>query len=436
MKHALRTVIVLLVAAATATLQDKDLKAQAKAMSTEVTRIRGLKFKKEVKVGLYNRDQLKKFLLGELDKEFPKERAKAVERVAKKFGVIPESLDLRQAVVDLLTSSIGGFYHLKTKELRMIGGEEASPALRAMNQQLKAAFGVTMDDITLAHELCHAAQDQTFELISTWPLEEKHEDDLVSALKAVIEGDATLLGWSFGVKGAIHTLMPNVIGGYKSGKTGTDADKLPAYLRKGLLFPYAHGTDFVYSTWKAKGDDWKAITDLLRDPPLSTEQVLHRDKYETRDHPQRIAHPELEKGFEGGKLLDQNVMGEYGVLLTLEELGAADSAGAAAGWDGDRYWAFDLGGKVAILWFSTWDSEEDAREFAEAYAWAVEKKYAGSKREGDSILLSNGERATVVRRGADVFVVDSAASAVVDKALGLWGGFKKTEVTKVPAPPK
>lgn len=436
MKHALRTLIILSLAAASATLQDKDLKAQAKAMSAEVARIRGIKFKKDVKVGVYNRDQLKKFLLGELDKEFPKERAKAVERVAKKFGVIPESLDLRQAVVELLTSSIGGFYHLKTKELRMIGGEEPSAAVKAMNQQLKAAFGVTMDDITLAHELCHAAQDQTFELISNWPLEEKHENDLVSALKAVIEGDATLLGWAFGAKAAIHSLMPNVIGGYKSGKTGTDADRLPGYLRKGLLFPYGYGADFVYSIWKAKGDDWKVVTDLLRDPPLSTEQVLHREKYETRDHPQRIAHPELEKGFEGGKLLDQNVMGEYGVLLALEELGAANPATAAAGWDGDRYWGFDVGGKVVILWFSTWDSDEDAREFADAYAAVLEKKYAGSKREEEAIVLSNGERAVVVQRGVDVYVVDSAPPAIVERALRLLGGFTKTELRKVPPPPK
>lgn len=436
MRHALRTLIVLLLAAAAATLQDKDLKAQAKAMSTEVTRIRGLKFKREVKVGVYNREQLKKFVLAELDKEFPKERAKAVERVAKKFGVIPESLDLRLAVVELLTASIGGFYHLKTKELRMIGGEEPPAAMKAMNQQLKAAFGVTMDDITLAHELCHAAQDQTFELIASWPLEEKHEDDLVNALKAVIEGDATLLGWAFGVKGAIHNLMPNVIGGYKSGKTGTDADKLPAYLRKGLLFPYAYGTDFVYSTWKAKGGDWGAVTDLLRDPPLSTEQVLHREKYEARDHPCRIAHSELENGFERGKLLDRNVMGEYGILLALEELGSADPAAAAAGWDGDRYWGFDVGGKVVILWFSTWDSEEDAKEFADAYTAALEKKYSGSKKEGETIVLSNGEHAVVSRRGADVFVVDSAPPAVVGKALGLWGGFTKGEMMKLPAPPK
>ncbi len=432
MRLVLKALVILAVAATTATLQDKDFKAQAKVLSVEVSKIRGLKFKKDVKVGVYNRDQLKKFLIGELDKEFPKDKALAVERIMKKFGVLPADMDLRKAVVDMMTAAIGGFYHLRTKELRMIGEADPSPAAKAMNAQLKQAFGVTMDDITLAHELCHGAQDQNFEIITNYPFEDKHDDDLVGAVKAVVEGDATLLGWTYGVKGAIHQLMPNVISGYKSGKTGTDADKLPAFLRKGLLFPYAYGTDFVYETWKAKGDKWDSITNLFKDPPLSTEQILHRDKYETRDHPQGIANVELEKGLEGGKLLDHNVMGEYSILLLLEELGAADAAGAASGWDGDRFWGFDIGGKVVVVWFTTWDGEAEAKEFADAYAAVLEKKYSGSKRDGGTIAISAAERAVVVQKGQDVLVVDSASADLVAKVQAQWDGFKKAEIAKNP----
>ena len=36
---------------------------------------------------------------------------------------------------------------------------------------------------------------------------------------------------------------------------------------------------------------------------------------------------------------------------------------AAAGWGGDAYRAWDVGGKTLLVWRSEWDRAEDAREF-------------------------------------------------------------------------
>ena len=41
---------------------------------------------------------------------------------------------------------------------------------------------------------------------------------------------------------------------------------------------------------------------------------------------------------------------------------------AAAGWDGDRYAVFEgPKNRLGLVWLSTWDSEDDAREFAKGY---------------------------------------------------------------------
>ena len=41
---------------------------------------------------------------------------------------------------------------------------------------------------------------------------------------------------------------------------------------------------------------------------------------------------------------------------------------AAAGWDGDRYAVFEGSKKsLGLVWLSTWDTEDDAREFAHGY---------------------------------------------------------------------
>ena len=71
----------------------------------------------------------------------------------------------------------------------------------------------------------------------------------------------------------------------------------------------------------------------------------------------------------GCESLGQNTLGEQGIWVLLQDLGgAAVSAAASDGWDGDRYLAARCGERLAFVWWTTWDSEADAVEFADAYA--------------------------------------------------------------------
>lgn len=432
LKAIVRASLLLPLLASAALLQDQDLRSRAHAIAKKVSVLRGLEFKKEVKIGIYSRDELRKFLIEDFKREIPEKEFEAMEKILKKFGAVPKNLDVRKALEDLMTASILGFYHLRTKELRLVKGGK-DPVRERMNRQMKQLFGVTMDEITLAHELCHAAQDQRFDLMKYWPLEAKDNDDLVIALKVVIEGDANLLGWVYATGDRIDQVLPLILSSYKSGATGPGTEDIPVFLRKSLAFPYGYGTEFVQGIWKKKGKDWEAVTNLFEDPPLSTEQVLHPEKYAERDFPQIIGHSGLKEAFEGWPCLHDGVMGELQIRLLFEQLGVDGGEEAAAGWDGDRYWGFQgPGDRVMIVWFTTWDSEEDAREFREAWFDVIDAKYEDAKREGETVATSAKEYALVRRKGKDVLVVEGAPLTVLEKVGGLWEGFTRRELTKVP----
>ncbi len=422
------------------------MKERTEKHKADVVRLRGLEFSKPVTVGVYSKKELVDFLKAEFEKELPKEKGERYQRGYAKFGLIPKDLDLHEAYMELFGSSIAGFYHPKTKELRLVRAGEEEDA----DAKLAKAMGLDMEAITIVHELTHAAQDQNFEL-STLPLEDETNDDLIMALKAVIEGDASAVGWKYQFPGRQFDL---VIGGinktYQSGMLPGKAGKLPAYLRLNLTFPYGHGTDFVIQYLKGTKGELKDATKLFRDWPLSTEQILHPKRYyEERDNPTLVSLPDAAKTLGGGwKETFNNVHGEFCVQLILREFRSdrLDEAAvrlAAEGWDGDRYVVVERDGKpgedgkktieTAYVWFSTWDSEKDAEQFMAAYAAALQQKYEAPRKEdaaGDRVEMETPEgRVLAERRGADVLVLDGFSPEAIGKAEAFWKGAAKKEMT-------
>jgi hypothetical protein len=392
-----------------------------------VTEERGLKFTQKVTVGEYTRDELLAFIRKELDREMPKEDAEKVRVALVHFGLISPELDFYQTIIDLLGSSIAGFYHPKTKELRLIksGEGEEEPQL--------------FRDITLVHELCHAAQDQNFEL-NTLPLELKTNDDVVLAVQALVEGDATVVGLKWGLKDEYDMMAKLMIASYKAGELGPAVSKVPAYLRKSLAYPYGYGTEFVQALLSRSKDDWTAVSKAFGDLPGSTEQILHPSKYfgEVRDHPQDVTVDGLEGILaDGWKLTYHNVFGEFGTRLLLDEFKVENAKArrlAAEGWDGDRYFIFNNGKGNAGVWMTVWDGEEDAKEFYAAYALVLEAKHEGAEKTTADQMISysnNGVAAVIERRGADVLILDGFGSGPAGRANKVWSAVKKTEVKKV-----
>ena len=161
---------------------------------------------------------------------------------------------------------------------------------------------------------------------------------------------------------------------------------------------------------------------MYDNPPQSTEQVIHMEKYLRGEAPHIVEIADLSSVLgEEWQLRDSGVMGE---LLTRVYLGTYVATGealaAAAGWGGDRYalWKDEQGRRLMVLLFS-WDTAQDGKEFFQAYSDFVLGKGGGdwepSLIEGNvrlwetdefAVYLAAQEGATLVVIGPDRATVE------------------------------
>lgn len=156
--------------------------------------------------------------------------------------------------------------------------------------------------------------------------------------------------------------------------------KAPDIVVKANRFLNNDGGDFVAALYGATGS-WLSVDEAYAKPPLSTEQILHPEKYLADEAPQDAPRlPDLAAGMKvieaGWTNIGTGTMGEFLIRSYLEQyLDDAQAAVAAAGWGGDTY-ALASGpeGQLAFLAQIVWDTSTDASEFFDAY-----KVFAGIK---------------------------------------------------------
>ncbi len=135
------------------------------------------------------------------------------------------------------------------------------------------------------------------------------------------------------------------------------------------------------------------------------------------------------------KRLDSDVNGEWGFYLILDQFlkSPAESHRAAAGWGGDRYSIYEgPKGEVLYISLSTWDTENDAREFFEAYVKRIHLRYASPipvepTPNTESLSSSKGFHTSqgavsIERRGARVLVLEGIPDQMNSKSIAksLW----------------
>ncbi len=304
------------------------------------------------------RDEVRQFLEDKLATELPAEELAGQERAYKRFGLIPDTLNLRTFMVGLLTEQIAGYYDPATKVLYVVEG--ADPALI---------------DMTVSHELVHALQDQYFNLDSIQKL--KGHNDRQVAAQALFEGQAIFEQMSATIgERALTTALPGT-GERVRDLIRQNNESMPLFssapfvIQETLLFPYLSGAEFI-----RRAKEKKPNASLLDDVPVSTEQILHAERFfEGRDDPTTVILPPPRIG----KVAYENNLGEFETRLLLYEHLKDQSAAirGAAGWDGDRYQLIDLGRGEALVWLSVWDSSLDAAEFRDLLDTAVLKRFKG-----------------------------------------------------------
>ena len=345
-------------------VNNAEFAAAADEVLQQVSEITGLKLLTPLKKTLRSRDEIRAYVVREMDEEKKPAERYAEARSAEAFGLIPKGFDLDNFMIDLLTEQIAGLYDPKAREFYI-------------------ADWIPLDDqrMVMAHELTHALQDQHFQ-IEAWEKAARPNDDAELAREAVLEGSAMAAMIDYLLKGTgrsvadLPTMDPSVFAGDMS--KSPKLQEAPQFLKDAMIFPYFGGLTFCTAILKPAG--WSGLPAVFAKPPISTQQIMHPALYKSGKAPAQVTIPPFEKllGTDWVKL-DENVMGEFGWKEIVKQFLGEERAGPlAATWGGDRYVLYEQKQTKRMILVARLrlDSEEHAGRFFEQYSEALRKKYS------------------------------------------------------------
>jgi hypothetical protein len=341
---------------------------------------RELPFRAPVEAQEVEASGVSKLLARELDRQTPADRMRNEEALAKTLGFLPADADLRALILSWSAQAVAGFYTRSGGRLYVV----------------KGASGAGSGDggAVLVHELAHALQDQHTPLI-TVTMGLRANDDLVFALGAFLEGDALFTELR---DEAERSGFPQPTGAEFVSRFDHDAPEgegVPRLLREAFLRQYPLG--YSLSSELVSRGGVAALTAALDDPPLTSEELIHPERYLERSRRRPLAlFPEASDAFAPEcESVVSTSYGELGLGVWLGEMGLAEPAARAAadGWDADRAWLLDCGHGRALAWLIQLDTEPEA---AELHAAALRGNRPDSladaqiEQESRRVLLSVG----------------------------------------------
>ncbi len=366
-----------------------ELRKAMSKIESQVIQLRGLQPTAPVARDLITAEELKEIVTTDFFSEYTDEDARQDVLILSALGLLPEGFELKQFYNDLYSEQIAGFYDSEKKEMYVVQG---------------TGFG-GYEKITYAHEYTHVLQDQVYGLEEGLGLDEEsceEDSERCAAVTALIEGDATLTEMLWFQSYATEQDYEDYNKAFEDFESPV-FDSAPPYMAADLYFPYEYGYIFVQLLYNDGGYD--AVDTAYADVPLSTEQILHPEKYPD-DQPLEVTLPDLAEALgEGWTLYDENVMGEWYTYLILNkayevayQLSEFTAEKAAEGWGGDAYAFYlnDSTDEVVFVLDSVWDTADDAKEFADAFVDYADLRWESDPSKMDGYPTWSGENGTVV----------------------------------------
>lgn len=397
-----------------------------------------LPIKHEVKKAIISREQVEKYISEKFKTDVDRIRFERSELVLKKFGLLPRNFNLHDFMIKLLAEQVAGFYDEKTKTMNLL--DWISPI---------------MQKPVMAHELTHALQDQSYDLLKMSKHDEEIEKRSLQDLKAAIDNDEqstcrsavmegqgmiVLLDYMLSQVGKSVEDSPQFVDMMQSSmdKSGDGKsplfDSAPLLLREELIFPYRQGTNFIKELLMAGGKKL-AYTGVLDRMPQTTHEILQPKEYLAGHHIPPLYLPDfsfLKKDYEP---FDVGAVGEFDVTILLKVYSEdAVAKRLSQDWRGGSYYAAGRKGAkpgdtnssshVGLYYASKWATEASAQEFARIYLSALPQRYSGLQHLADDPAKPGLKRYTsadgpifVQQTGAMVVAVESFDAAYADKLI-------------------
>ena len=333
----IRTLAALLVAALP--LQE-DLEKRRDALAARLEAVRGLRFKTPLRLREGTRREYAAYVLDNARRAYGGDLA-AAEKGLKALGFFPARLRLDLALT--LHAGLG-------VKVFCSGGE-----IILLDRQAGDEWILNKMDLGLVDQ--HFAPD----VAPTY--------DAQMAFAALRLGDAEVVkhrlrhpekfppGYRNGVAREVET--------WEREESRLASMVVPRFFVRSGDFPWRRGAVFALTLHEEGG--FRKLDEAFGRPPVSTEQILHPEKYFQGEAPVEIdgAPAEAFLAARGYRAIYRTVLGELGATLFLEtHLPRREGPVAAGGWAGDTLAVFEKDGAAPlVLWATEWDTEAEAAAF-------------------------------------------------------------------------
>lgn len=370
------------------------IEAATRRLAPAVERAVGLRFRSPPQVTVRTRAQVRRYLLNRMDDELPPEKLRGMTLGYRLFGLIPDTLDLRELLLALYAEQVVGYFDPDSSTLYVVEGADPVQV-----------------DLVLAHELVHALQGQYVPLDTLLKGRGAGNDEQM-AVHAVFEGQATLASMLVLLPESEFEQIPDFWGAYRRMLRQQQQqmpvfNRAPLIVQETLIFPYLEGANFA--RWFAR--EFPDTLPFGPRLPRSTEQILHPERYRGDDQPVRFTFPTTPG------LVYQDGLGEFEIRILLTVLTGSEAAArtGALGWDGDQYGVFEAEADAhALVWWTVWDHER----LADRFAGLLGQEWAGRVAADRSFTV---ERLTLDGR---------PAVRLVDAPRG-WRGWRRVPAVRV-----
>ncbi len=363
-----------------------------------VESLRDLRFVHLVPVAVVSPAQARREGTAEYDRSGSAERRLADEELLKLLALLPSDTDLRGLEATIFGEQVAGYYDPRRKRLALVRG-------------------AGVDDVTLAHELTHALEDQHADLQR---LGTGSDQDRATAEQALVEGTATLVMERYMARWPSRAPLGDALAGLTQATGGTP---LPAYTMRTLVFPYLQGERFVQALLDADRGGWRLVDRAeRRRPPGTTAEILTPSRWLRGKRPVPMSLGAAPPAAAGWHEIAGSTLGQEDLAALLSPgSGPLVARQLTAGWRGGRYALWRRGALVgssclapcrardALLLAVAAERPAAARALAAGLAvWLSDGLHAW--RIGDPVgdttvwQLPFGSAAAVKARGEDVRV--------------------------------
>ena len=334
--------------------QSGQLLGEFDALESQVAQLRGRRPSAPVEITVLLDSQAQERISAAFVQQYSLNDAENNQLLYNLLGLLDDEDDLIGLYEDLLLEQVAGYFDFAENEMVVICSDEFGGVQR----------------MTYVHEFSYALLHQAFDLERFQELDDvlcAETYDSCLALHALVEGDATRIQEQWMRTYASEEDYKEVLAFFSSFDMPV-YESAPEFIQEELIFPSTYGLGFI-SRFYLKGG-WAAVDFVYEDPPVSSEQILHPERY-PKDRPVSIEIPAISEALaDEWREIDRGLLGEWRTIAVLGQQLPMDIVDVAAeGWGGDYYLLLmnEKSENSALILLTLWDTMRDAHEFAASF---------------------------------------------------------------------